>query len=186
MAKIKAKSNIKKSNNDVVWYGLALTRISIGFIFLWAFFDKLFGLGFATCRNPKTDAVTYMCEKAWISGGSPTDGFLKFATKGPLADFYSSLAGNQFIAILFMMGLLLIGLALVFGVGVKIAAISGSLMLLMMWSAVLPPENNPFIDDHIIYILILMVIKLGNNNQKLGLGGWWASQPVVKQNPILR
>ena len=33
-------------------YALALARISLGLIFLWAFFDKLWGLGFATCRDP--------------------------------------------------------------------------------------------------------------------------------------
>ena len=47
---------------DYVW---AITRISIGWIFLWAFLDKTFGWGFATPAG-----------KAWISGGSPTTGFL--------------------------------------------------------------------------------------------------------------
>jgi hypothetical protein len=70
---------------------VALLRISLGFIFLWAFADKTFGLGFAT-----TSA------NAWINGGSPTYGFLTFATKGPFADFFKSLAGNNFVDIVFM------------------------------------------------------------------------------------
>ena len=32
---------------NTIW---GLTRISIGLVFLWAFFDKLFALGFATGR----------------------------------------------------------------------------------------------------------------------------------------
>jgi hypothetical protein len=39
---------------------LAVLRVATGLVFLWAFLDKLFGLGYAT---PGT--------KAWIAGGSP-------------------------------------------------------------------------------------------------------------------
>src|SRR3712207_7355187 len=46
-------------------YVLAGLRLALGWIFLWAFVDKLFGLGFAT-----------KAENAWIDGGSPTQGFL--------------------------------------------------------------------------------------------------------------
>ena len=44
---------------------LAVLRIAMGFLFLWAFLDKTFGLHYAT---PSA--------KAWIHGGSPTKGFL--------------------------------------------------------------------------------------------------------------
>lgn len=46
-------------------YLLAGIRIALGFIFLWAFLDKVFGLGFST---PSA--------KAWINGGNPSQGFL--------------------------------------------------------------------------------------------------------------
>jgi thiosulfate dehydrogenase [quinone] large subunit len=180
-----AKKKTNSSQSDKVWYSIALLRISLGLIFLWAFFDKLFGLGFATCRDAKTDVVTTMCSNAWVEGGSPAEGFLKFATKGPLQDFYSGLAGNTFIDFLFMAGLLLIGVALIFGVAIKIAAVSGSILMLMMWSAALLPENNPLLDDHIVYIFALMAILYGNDNQKLGLGSRWAKQELVKRFPIL-
>jgi thiosulfate dehydrogenase [quinone] large subunit len=178
---------VKKNNNNPrsVAYIWASLRISLGLIFLWAFFDKLFGLGFATCRDAKTDAVSMMCSKAWAEGGSPTLGFLKFGTKGPLAEFYQSLAGNGLVDVLFMSGLLLIGLALVLGIGVRIAAIAGSLLLFMMWTAVLLPENNPILDDHLIYILVLAGIYHANSDQKWGLRNWWVKQPLVKNLPIL-
>lgn len=175
-----------KNNNNAAWYTLALARISLGFIFLWSFFDKLFGLGFTTCRDAKTDIVTTMCEKAWINGGSPTDGFLKFAAKGPFADLYGSLAGNQLIATLFMAGLLLVGLALVLGIGIKVAVVSGSLLMFMMWTAVLPPEHHPVLDDHIVYIFTLLTIMFANSNQKWGLGSWWSRQKLVKNYPVLQ
>ena len=175
----------KKTNSATGGYAWALARISLGLIFLWAFFDKLWGLGFATCRNAKTDVVTEMCKQAWVKGGSPTTGFLKFGTKGPFAEFYRNLAGNHFIDALFMAGLLLIGLALLFGIGMKIAAVAGSLLLFMMWSATLWPANNPVLDDHIVYIFVLVGLTLTNGDQKLGLRNWWVKQDLVKRFPVL-
>lgn len=177
-----AKKTGIKDKSLYVW---ALLRISLGLTLLWAFFDKLFGLGFATCRNADTGAVTTMCEKAWVNGGSPTIGFLKFATDGPFEAFYKALAGNTAVDILFMAGLGLIGFALVLGIGMKIATITGSLLMLMMWSAVLPPENHPFLDDHIIYALVLIGLLFSNSQQKWGLRGWWTQQTLVKRLPIL-
>lgn len=176
----------KTNSQDRGMYALALARITLGLIFLWAFFDKLFGLGFATCRDAKTDVVTTLCEKAWVNGGSPTTGFLKFAAKGPFETIYQNMAGNTAIDVLFMAGLLLVGLALILGIGMKIAALSGSLLMLMMWTAVLPKENNPLLDDHIVYIFVLIALHGTNSRQKLGLGGWWANQSIAKRYPILR
>lgn len=122
---------------------MSLVRICLGFIFLWAFADKTFGLGFAT---PIT--------KAWINGGSPASGFLSFATKGPFADIFQSLSGNQLVDVLFMAGLLFVGLTLMLNFWVKWGSIAGFLMVVLMYLAVLPPENNPVVDDHIIYATI--------------------------------
>lgn len=170
---------------DSSLYFLAAARISLGLVFLWAFFDKLFGLGFATCRNVKTDTVTTLCQNAWVHGGSPTLGFLKFATKGPLASFYQGLAGNGLIDALFMSGLLLIGLALVLGIGIRIATVAGTLLVLMMWSAALWPANNPILDEHIIYAFLLLTVGASNSRQVLGLRDWWVQQPVVKRFRVL-
>ena len=175
----------KLNSLDKGMYALALARVSLGLIMLWTFFDKLFGLGFATCRDAKTDVVATMCEKAWVNGGSPTEGFLKFASKGPFESFYHNLAGNNVIDVLFMSGLLLIGVALLAGIGMKIATLSGSLLMLMMWSAVMPPANHPVLDDHIVYIFVLLALLGTNDNQKLGLGKWWSNQAIVKRYPIL-
>lgn len=165
---------------------LAATRISLGFVFLWAFFDKLLGLGFSTCRDVTTNNVTTLCDSAWVSGGSPTTGFLKFGTNGPLADFYQSLAGNGFVDWLFMIGLLGIGLGLVLGIAMRLSTISGIVMMLLMYSAKLLPENNPLIDDHIIYALVLAAIYSANSQQVFGYAKEWASLDIVKKFPLLR
>ncbi len=94
---------------------LAVFRVAVGFVFLWAFLDKTFGLGYAT---PSA--------KAWINGGSPTKGFLSGVAAGPLESTFHSWAGAPWADWLFMAGLLGIGLALTLGVALRIAAASGS------------------------------------------------------------
>lgn len=146
----------------------------MGWLFLWAFLDKLFGLGFATTPD-----------KAWVAGGSPASGFLQFTTQGPLATFYQSLAGSAVVDWLFMLGLLLIGLALLSGIGVRIAGYSGALLMLLLWAAVLPPEHNPVLDEHIIYSIVLLGLAAVRSGHTLGLGKWWSSIRLVRRYPLL-
>jgi thiosulfate dehydrogenase [quinone] large subunit len=167
-------------------YVAATIRLSLGWTFLWAFLDKAFALGHETGVDPATGAVDYFGPAAWIHGGSPTEGFLTFGTKGPLADFYANLAGNPVVDWIFMLGLLGIGLALTLGVGMRIAAGSGALMLLMMWSAALPPDNNLFMDDHIIYALVLVLLALIGAGKTFGLGKQWESIGFVQRNGWLK
>jgi thiosulfate dehydrogenase [quinone] large subunit len=166
-------------------YFWAVVRIAMGLIFLWAFFDKLLGLGFATCRDSATNVVTYMCDNAWVNGGSPTFGFLTYGVHGPLASFYNSLASSVLIEWLFMLGLAFIGFTLTFGIMVRLGGLSGSLLLLMMWTSLLPPENHPFIDDHIIYAFVMLGFVFVHTCKHLGLGKWWTSLSFVKNNWIL-
>ena len=60
------------------------------------------------------------------------------------------------------------------------------LLLVMMWSAVLPPENNPVIDDHIVYALVLGVLALAGANKTLGLGRVWERIPLVARFGFLK
>ena len=161
---------------------LGVLRISLGWIFLWAFIDKLFALGFATGRDAKTGVVDRFGDAAWINGGSPTKGFLSFGTAGPLKDFYGSFAGAAWADWLFMIGLLGIGAALVLGIGMRVATVSGIAMLVMMWSAALPPENNPFMDDHLVYALTLGVLLGVGAGRHLGLGDAWNRLAVVRHH----
>jgi thiosulfate dehydrogenase [quinone] large subunit len=155
-------------------YTLAGLRLALGWVFLWAFLDKLFGFGFAT---PEA--------RAWINGGQPTAGFLK-GVEGPFAGFYNAMAGAAYADWLFMAALLGVGFALTTGIGLRIAAAAGSLLLIMMWTAALPLDNNPFMDDHLIYAAVLVLLALTNAGHTLGLGHWWATTPLVKRAPILK
>ena len=156
-------------------YVLGVTRLAMGWTFLWPFLDKTFGLGHETASAD-----------AWINGGSPTSGFLGHATKGPFADFYQNMAGQAWADWLFMLGLLGIGVALIAGVAMRAAAAAGALLLVLMWTAVLPPDNNIFLDDHLIYALLLVVLALTAAGRTLGLGAAWEKLPFVKKYTSLR
>ncbi|MEU5878691.1 hypothetical protein [Spirillospora sp. NPDC047279] len=156
-------------------YVWAVARLSLAWVFVWAFLDKTFGLGYAT---PSA--------RAWIEGGSPTEGFLKNSPTGPFETLYKDMAGMAWADWLFMIGLAGIGLALALGIGMRIAAASGALLLVMMWAAVLPPENNPFMDDHIIYAVVLIGLALVCAGDTIGLGRWWGETKLVQRFPILK
>ena len=156
----------------LVWAAL---RLAMGWTFFWAFADKLFGLGYATEAG-----------KGWIDGGSPTFGFLNFASRGPLAETYKGLAGSESIEWLFMLGLLGIGLPLLLGIGVRIAGSIGIVMYALMYTALITPENNPFMDDHIVGIIIMAGLVLAAAGSPIGLGKLWVRIPLVKRYPLLK
>jgi len=153
---------------------IALLRLSVGFIFLWAFLDKLFGLGYAT-----------PAARAWINGGSPTNGFLSNVDIGPFQSAFNSIAGTWWADTLFMLGLLGVGLAVMLGVFMNLSAIAGSVMMVLMWVAEWPlaqftssgeasGSTNPFMDYHLIYALVLIVLAVIGAGRYFGIAPWWA------------
>jgi thiosulfate dehydrogenase [quinone] large subunit len=165
---------------------LAVLRLGFGLTFLWAFFDKLLALGFSTGRDPVTDNVDRFGDAAWIHGGSPTAGFLGFAAKGPFKDFYNNIAGDAWVDWLFMLALLGIGLALTLGIGMRFAGAAGALLYVMMWSVVLPPANNPVLDEHLLGAVTMVVLALALAGDTWGLGRRWSRIPLVRHNAYLR
>jgi thiosulfate dehydrogenase (quinone) large subunit len=164
---------------------LAVLRISTSFVFLWAFLDKTFGLGYAT-----------PWARAWINGGSPTKGFLKSVEVGPFQSMYHTIAGTWWADWLFMLGLLGIGLALIGGIALRIAASAGVLMMALMWfaedplarhtaSGALSGSVNPITDYHVIYAAVLVVLALTYAGHTWGLGRWWATLPFVRRHHSL-
>jgi thiosulfate dehydrogenase [quinone] large subunit len=155
-------------------YALAILRLATGFIFLWAFLDKTFGLGFAT-----------PVERAWINGGTPSQGFLNSdAVTGPLKSFFAGIASPA-SDVIFMLGLLGIGVAVVLGIGLRISAVAGTVMMVAMYLAEWPfaaggSSTNPAVDYHIIYALALIVVAATAAGDTWGLGTWWKSLPFVR------
>jgi thiosulfate dehydrogenase [quinone] large subunit len=136
---------------------LSILRYFMALMFLWPFFDKLLGLGFSTAP-----------ENAWIRFGSPTAGFLTQGATGPFTTLYNTIGGKAVTD------------------WMKIATISGSVFMFFLWSATLPKPNNIFqIDQHMIYLLVLLVLLFAKAGQYAGLGRIWANTKLVKRLPGL-
>ena len=148
----------------------------MGLIFLWSFVDKVFGLNFAT-----------KIEQAWLSGGSPTTEFLQFGVHGPFTVFYHSLAGIPMIDWLFMLGLFFVGITLTFGIFVKLGSLTGIVMLFLIYTAVgIPPVNHPFIDDHFVFILIMVGLMVSDSGNYFGFGKAWSRTNLVQKFKVFR
>ena len=148
--------------NGVLPPVVLLMRLVMGWVFVYAGFDKL------------------------INGFS-ANGFLVHATKGPLAGLFQSLGENQMalnvIDPLVVWGEILIGLALVLGVATRGAAFWGAVMMFMFYLAQLPPENNPFMEYRLVYILMLGVIGAMGAGRILGLDAIIERIPAVRRIP---
>ncbi len=158
---------------------LAVLRLATGFIFLWAFVDKTFGLGYST-----------LAAHAWINGGTPSQGFLKGpAVVGPLKPFFAAIASPT-VDVLFMLGMVAVGLAVMLGIGLRISAVAGTIILLFMYLAEWPyspnlASTNPLVDYHIIYALALIAIALLSAGDTWGLGRAWKTVPFVRAHSWL-
>jgi len=161
---------------------LAVLRIAIGALFLWAFLDKLFGLGYATRSGG-----------AWVDGGSPTKGFLGHVDVGPFQSVLRAMAGSPAVDALFMLGLAGLGVAVLLGVALRISAVAGTVMMALMWIAEWPlaqhtsagapsGSSNPLVDYHVVYALALVVFAVSLAGRTWGLGRSWADLKVVRAN----
>jgi thiosulfate dehydrogenase [quinone] large subunit len=167
---------------------LAALRIAFGVTFLWAFFDKLLALGYATGRNEETGAVDYFGPDAWINDGSPTFGFLNFGVSQDnwFHGFFTGMAGDAWADWLFMVGLAGIGTALLLGVGIRVAAITGATLYALMYAASFPLENNPVVDDHLAGAIVLIVLAATLAGDTWGFGKTWAQTHLVRRFAVLR
>lgn len=151
----------------------ALTRLALGFVYLWAFVDKLFGFGLAT---PPEGSV--------LTGQSPSAGYLSH-TEGALSGVFQAIAGNPVVDVLFMLGLGAVGIALITGVCLRLAAIGGTLVMGGIYLSMLPLSNNPIVDEHLVYILVGWLLAAIGAGTMAGLGTWWQSLPWVRERSWL-
>ena len=157
---------------------LAVLRLAVGFVFLWAFLVKAFGLGYAT-----------PAERAWVAGGQPSQGFLRSdGVQGPARDVLAGIASPA-TDWLFMLGMLAVGTAVLLGIGLRVAAVAGTTIMAMLWLATWPPtagSNNPVVDAHVINALALVVLAVTLAGDTWGLGGRLAALPAVRRWTWLR
>ena len=73
-------------------------------------------------------------------------------------------------------GILLLGISFILGVGIKYSAIFGSILMGLYYFVILSfpyvGANAFIIDDHIIYILVMLYLRNERAGRVWGLGNW--------------
>ena len=137
-----------------------LLRIAMGWMFVWSGFDKLLG--------------------DWTSAG-----FLVNATKGPLEGWFVDLGTNKtavdVIDGLVIWGQILIGITLLLGIVTRFSLFWAGVMMFMFYIAQLPPASNPFLDEHIIYIGVFLLLGALGAGRILGLDALIEKLPFVRR-----
>jgi hypothetical protein len=59
------------------------------------------------------------------------------------------------------------------------------------WANTIDPDtgqgtfNNPFMDEHVIYAIVIIMLMLFTAERTWGLGKWWESTSLVQRFPWL-
>jgi len=158
--------------------GVALLRIAVGIIFLWAGLDKLTqgfsAAGFLAHATGGTLGWPFVT-------GTPDPN----AIFNPTHAFWVSLAANATaigaINVLVVTGELCIGIALILGVATRFAAVMGALMMLLFFFAAWEFSNG-IVNQHLTYLVVCLTIA------GLGAGRYYGLDAFVGKwvNPTVR
>ena len=124
-----------------------LLRLIMGWIFLWAGFDK-------------------------VTGDFTAEGFLLHATSGPLESWFKDLGGDatalSVIDPLVTYSQILMGFAIFFGAFTRLALFFAGGMMFMFYMAQFPPEHDLFADYYIVYIITYSMLGALGAGRVLG------------------
>lgn len=155
--------------NSAQKVSLFLLRVGMGWLFLYAGFDKL--------RNP-----------AWSAAG-----YIKRAKL--FTPFYSWLAEPTILPVVNFLnewGLTLIGLSLILGIFVRLSSYLGVIMMLLYYFAIstfnfpYPTSHSFLVEEHIIYSAALIVLAAFEAGRVWGLEPWCSRLPICSRYPVLR
>ncbi|MEK7066087.1 MAG: hypothetical protein AAB965_00775 [Patescibacteria group bacterium] len=130
--------------------------------------------------------ITKVIDPAWSAAG-----FLNGAKA--FTGFYQWLATPEILPVTNFMnewGLTLLGLALIFGVFVRLGAVLGSVLMFLYYLPILqfpyPNVHSFIVDEHIIYISALLVLGSLKAGRVWGFEEWCSNSPLCRRFPKLR
>ncbi|MCY3918549.1 MAG: DoxX family protein [Chloroflexi bacterium] len=151
--------------HEVVVGFTLLLRLLMGWIFLWAGFDK---------------AVN----------GFTAEGFLLHATSGPLQGWFVDLGGNaaalSVIDPLVTYGQILMGFALVLGAGTRLTLVFAAIMMFLFYLAQFPPEHDLFVDYYLVYIVVYLMLGALGAGRILGVDRYLEQLPWLRAHAWAR
>jgi thiosulfate dehydrogenase [quinone] large subunit len=59
-------------------------------------------------------------------------------------------------------------------------------MVLFYTASAIWPENNPFLDEHVVEFIILIGLAYVGAGRYLGRGRWWERVSIVRRYPVPR
>ncbi|OGZ19367.1 MAG: hypothetical protein A2626_02250 [Candidatus Nealsonbacteria bacterium RIFCSPHIGHO2_01_FULL_38_55] len=146
---------------------LFLLRISMGWMMFYA-------------------GITKVIDPTWSAGG-----YLKGAKT--FVGAYQWLASPNILPLVNFVnewGLTLLGLSLIFGIFVRLGSILGAVLMLLYYIPILDfPYPNPhsyLVDEHIIYIFVLLLLTSLRAGRVWGLENWCSNLPICSKYPKLR
>jgi thiosulfate dehydrogenase [quinone] large subunit len=72
------------------------------------------------------------------------------------------------------------------GVMTRLAAAGGIVWMAVFYAGTaIWPEHNPFLDDHLVYVVIVVGLILANAGRYYGLGNVWQRNGLVKDRKYL-
>lgn len=101
---------------------------------------------------------------AWMDVG----GYLPQVVQGPLAGIMEGMWGNAFAMGLLITGSLVVGLALILGLAVRLAALGGAVMMVCFYLATIPPDSGA-INHYVLSILVLTVLSAAGAGHRWGI-----------------
>ncbi|MBI2063263.1 MAG: DoxX family protein [Candidatus Yanofskybacteria bacterium] len=146
---------------------LFLLRISMGWLMFYA--------GIIKVVDPTWSAAGYL-------GNAKTfTGFYNWFLRPDILPFTNLV--NEW-------GLTLLGLALIFGIFVRLSSVLGAVLMLLYYFPILqfpyPNAHSFIVDEHIIYISVLLFLATIRAGRVWGLENWCSRLPICSKFPKLR
>lgn len=130
--------------------------------------------------------ITKVLNPEWSAAG-----FLKGAKA--FTGFYNFFLQPEILPVVNFLnawGLTAIGLALMLGVGVRLASVFGAGLMFLYYFPILEfPHAGPYaflVDEHIMYILIFCALFVFRAGRFWGLETWCSNLPICSQYPKIR
>ena len=145
---------------------LLILRLSTGWMFFYA--------GITKVVNPEWSAAGY------LSGAKMFVGFYNWLLSPGILPTVNLV--NEW-------GLTLLGISLILGIGVRLSSVLGALLMLLYYVPLGFPYPNPhsyIVDEHIIYLAILLFFATIRAGRVWGLENWCSNLPICSQYPKLR
>jgi len=147
-------------------FSLVAVRLTLGWMFFYA-------------------GITKVLDPNWSAAG-----YLNSAKA--FAGFYSWLASPSILPLTNFVnewGLTLLGVALILGIGVRLASYLGAGMMILYWLPLgfpYPNEHAYIVDEHLIYAAALLVLAAMRAGRTFGLENWCSGLPICSRYPTLR